>query len=337
MTIRRSSIFIAAILVVGFISNGCSTQSTRRSIRDSLPATASAPEAYPKVLAVYEPWFGDPDHIKVGYSTQDPAVLRSQIEKARNMGIYGFAIDWYGDRHPFLDRSTALLFKMASDAHFHVCLMYDETQEDNGHATDDALEAFDEAYKAYIGPEAPGHDAYIYYNGRPVIFIFPKRGHTDWNRVRAMVNNWPSPPLLIYKDDPPEQYAGAIDGMYAWVHPGSRGWTPDGSDWGKEYLENFYEKMKTKHADKIPVGAAWPGFNDTRASWSLNRHMDQRCGKTFEDTLAIYHRYYDQSNPLPYLLIATWNDYEEGTAIEQGLARCDKNQLAHHEAGGASR
>lgn len=59
--------------------------------------------------------------------------------------------------------------------------------------------------------------------------------------------------------------------------------------------------------------------------------------RTFEDTLAVYRRYYDQSNPLPYLLIATWNDYEEGTAIERGLARCDKNQLDHQEAGGASR
>jgi len=337
MTVRRSSIFIAAILAIGFICNGCSTHAGHRSIRDSLPATASAPEAYPKVLAVYEPWFGDKSHINIGYSTQDPAVLRSQIEKARDMGIYGFAVDWYGDRHPFLDRSTALLFKIASEQRFHVCLMYDETEEDNGHATDDALEAFDKAYKAYIGPDAPGHNAYITYQGRPVIFIFPKRGHTDWNRVRDMVNNWPHPPLLIYKDEPPSQYASAFDGMYAWVHPGPKGWTPDGSDWGKDYLENFYQKMQTKHGDKVPVGAAWPGFNDARASWSLNRRMDPRCGKTFEDTLAIYHRYYDQSKPLPFLLIATWNDYEEGTAIEPGLARCDKNQTDNNQVGGASR
>jgi Glycosyl hydrolase family 99 len=335
MRVRRSSIFIAAILAAGFILNGCSTNAGHRSIRDSLPATANAPEAYPKVLAVYEPWFGDKDHINVGYSTQDPNVLRSQIEKARNMGIYGFAVDWYGDRHPFLDRSTALLFRVASEMRFHVCLMYDETEEDNGHATDDALDAFDEAFKKYIGPNAPGRDAYVYYKERPVIFIFPKRGHTDWKRVRAVVNQWPHPPLLIYKDEPPQQYAADFDGMYAWVHP-SKAWTPDGSDWGKDYLDNFYEKMKTKHTDKIPVGAAWPGFNDTRASWSLNRHMDQRCGKTFEDTLATYHRYYDQSNPLPFLLIATWNDYEEGTAIEPGLARCDKNPSDNTRAGGAS-
>jgi hypothetical protein len=84
--------------------------------------------------------------------------------------------------------------------------------------------------------------------------------------------------------------------------------------------------MRTKYPDQIAVGAAWPGFNDTKASWSLNRRMDPRCGKTFEDTLKMFRRYYDDSHPLPFLMIATWNDYEEGTAIEQGLARCDKNE-----------
>jgi hypothetical protein len=28
---------------------------------------------------------------------------------------------------------------------------------------------------------------------------------------------------------------------------------------------------------------------------------------------------------MPFLLIATWNDYEEGTAIERGIAKCDPN------------
>ena len=33
-----------------------------------------------------------------------------------------------------------------------------------------------------------------------MIFIFPKGGHTDWNRVRQTVNSWEDPPLLIFKD-----------------------------------------------------------------------------------------------------------------------------------------
>jgi len=325
MRVNRLSLLPVLIAALVFLAMGCNSNGVHRAIRDNLPV--ATPESYPRVLADYQPWFGEPKHINVGYSTQDPAVLRSQIEQAKNMGIYGFAVDWYGTRDAFVDRSYALLQKIASENHFHVALMYDETEEDNGHATEDALDAFDKAYKSYIGPNAPGRDAYVYYNGRPVIFIFPKRGHTDWNQVRAQVSNWPQPPLLFYKDEPPQQYANAFDGLYAWVHP-SKNWTPDGSDWGEEYLENFYKKMKTRYPDKIPVGGAWPGFNDARASWGLNRHIDQRCGKTFEDTLRLFRRYYDESHPLPFLLIATWNDYEEGTAIERGLARCDHNQPA---------
>jgi hypothetical protein len=50
--------------------------------------------------------------------------------------------------------------------------------------------------------------------------------------------------------------------------------------------------------------------------------MDTRCGKTFEDSLRFFRRYYNDSRPLPFLMIVTWNDYEEGTAIEKGLQHC---------------
>ena len=80
--------------------------------------------------------------------------------------------------------------------------------------------------------------------------------------------------------------------------------------------------MQTKYPDKIAVGAAWPGFDDRKASWSLGRYMAQRCGRTFADTMRVYRQYYPPERPLPFLLIVTWNDYEEGTAVERGLAKC---------------
>ena len=155
-----------------------------------------------------------------------------------------------------------------------------------------------------------------------MIFIFPKRGHTDWTQVRRQVNSWEKPPILIYKDEPPEKYSSNFDGYYAWVHPGPKGWSSDGSEWGEEYLESFYRRMRSKFPDKIIVGTVWPGFDDTRASWSLNRRMDRRCGKTFEDTLRIFQENDSNGDPMPFLLIATWNDYEEGTQIEDGVAHC---------------
>jgi len=327
----------SAILVIGaaalfVLTSGCST---RTSVRRSLNETVRTADNSPKVLADYQPWFGDHQHIDVGYSTQDPSVLRKQIQEAKDMGIYAFAVDWYGERQPFLDRTYALLQQVASENKFHVVLMYDETEEDNGRATDDALAAMEKAYRSYIGPNAPGHDAYVLYEGRPVIFVFPKRGNTDWDRVREAVNSWEQPPLLIYKDISPAKYARDFDGFYAWVHPGSRGWTADGSDWGEDYLQGFYKSVKSGYPDKLVVGTIWPGFDDSRASWGLNRRMDRRCGKTFEDTLHVFRQHNDPNRPMPFLLIATWNDYEEGTQIEDGVAHCEQRQQNRAAAEGS--
>ena len=295
--------------------SGCSTLGARRM----LPQNAMAPGASPKLLAVYMPWFGNHAHMDVGYSSEDPAVLRKQIQQARHMGISAFVVDWYGESNPYSDHNFALMQQAASEGHFQVALLYNEAEDENAQETDAEIASLDVAYKKYIGPESKYRDSYLTYNGHPVIFIFPKSGHVDWNQVREHCSTWESPPLLIYKDQPPAKFADDFAGSYAWVQPGPGGWAPDGSNWGEAYLENFYKTMQ-KHPDKIAVGGAWPGFDDSAAKWGLNRHMQSNCGKTLDQTLNFYQRYYDSSKPLPFLLIETWNDYEEGTAIERRTA-----------------
>jgi hypothetical protein len=298
------------------IVTGCTTPGLRHAMQQN----AHAPGESPKLLAVYMPWFGDHSHVDVGYSSQDPAVLRKQIQQARRMGISGFVVDWYGESRPYLDHNFSLLQQTASESHFQVALLYNEAEDEDVQATDAAIAALDKAYKAYIGPGAKYRDAYLTYNGRPVVFVFPKSGHIDWNRIREHCGNWDAAPLLIYKDEPPAEFANDFAGSYAWVQPGLGGWTADGSNWGEQYLKNFYKTMKDQHPDKIVIGGAWPGFDDSAAKWGLNRHIQSACGKTFDNTLNFYQRYYDDSNPLPFLLIETWNDYEEGTAIERRTA-----------------
>jgi hypothetical protein len=154
-----------------------------------------------------------------------------------------------------------------------------------------------------------------------VIFIFPKGKHTDWDKVRELVNKWSTPPILIYENLPGE-YADAFDGFYAWVQPGEKGWAQDGSNWGEQYLSNFYETMHSKYSDKIVVGAEWASFDDSKASWSLNRHISARCGQTFADTSNLWRKDFPPDDLLPFVMIETWNDHEEGTAIEDGIPSC---------------
>ncbi|MGI9100865.1 MAG: hypothetical protein ACR2IF_00340 [Terriglobales bacterium] len=309
------------VLLLGAV--GCHRADVHQALQTNLRPT----EGGPMVLAAYQPWFGDKDHIDVGYSSHDHVVLARQIEQAQNLGIAAFVVDWYDRRKPFLDGTFALLQQTAAEKNFKVALMYDEP-EDSSDYTQAAIAALDYAYGQYIGPKAPNRGAYLTYNGRPVVFLWPRSKQTDWKQVREHVQGWESNPLLIMEDGG-MRYADVLDGFYAWVQPGDQGWTSDGSNWGEQYLESFYRKMKEKYPNKIAVGAAWPGFNDRQASWSSNRYMDRRCGKTFEDSLHVFRKFYANSDPLPFLMVVTWNDYEEGTAIERGVNNCRNNSASN--------
>jgi hypothetical protein len=296
----------------------------RQNLQGSLRTNAAAPNSWPQMLAAYQPWFGEKNHINVGYSSNDPAALQKQIAQARSLGMVAFVVNWYGPSKAFEDGNYAMLQGLAARNDFQTAIQYDENVDSPGSTTDAVVDDLHYAYDHYIGPQAgPVRHAYLRYQGRPVIFIFPKESGTDWNRVRQAVDSWPEAdrPLLITQAFG-GRYADAFDGFYAWVGPGKQGWASDGSHWGGRYLENFYLTMLSKYPGKIAVGAAWPGFDDSRAAWSLNRHISPRCGLTFDDTLRMFRDYYTNSRPLPFLMIDTWNDYEEGTAIEKGLPRC---------------
>jgi hypothetical protein len=314
----RRLLLLAALTILLFCM-GCH----HGDVRSSLSANSFiGGSSEPTMLAAYLPWFGRAGHINVGYSSQDRVVIGRQIDQAKQLGLAAFVVNWYGVHHDFEDKAYGLMQEIAGEKAFKVALMYDEDDADPAAETDTVLADLQYAYDHYIGPRATvNRDAYLRFDGRPMIFIFPKGGHTDWNRVRQTVNSWDEPPLLIMKDIRPES-AAAFDGFYAWINPGKQGWQPDGSNWGQQYLDSFYKTMVTDYPGKIAVGAAWPGFNDSKASWSQNRKMDSRCGRTFNDTLRLFRRYYDQQHPLPFLMIETWNDYEEGSAIEKGVDTC---------------
>jgi hypothetical protein len=299
------------------LPRGCSGPDSSTAL--ALKYKADGPS--PVVLALYEAWFGHPEHISVGYSSHDPAVLARQIHKAQSMGISAFVIDWYGDREPFIDKSYSLMQGLAEKNKFKVAMMYDETNQVDG-ATDETIADLTMFHDTYLAANSSGHQAYLTFNGRPIIFVFPKGNHTDWAKVRAVIDTWNPAPLLI-QENMPGKDVNAFDGYYAWVSPGSKGWAPDGSNWGAEYLTDFYTIMGTKYPDKLIVGGAWSKFDDSKASWGMNRHIAPRCGETFKDTFNGWRKFFPANDVPPFIMLETWNDYEEGTAMEAGIPSCD--------------
>ena len=66
------------------------------------------PGATTKVIAHFMPWWGDPKHIKVGYSSHDPAQIHRQIMDMISRGVDGTIIDWYGPAD-FTDQTAKLV------------------------------------------------------------------------------------------------------------------------------------------------------------------------------------------------------------------------------------
>ena len=103
---------IAGLLFLLFLPHGCSDRGSQQGSQSGPIVNRRTPGPPTQILAVYEAWFGHPSHIAaatVGYSSHDPAVLSKQIHKAKAVGIYGFVVDWYGYREPFIDQSYGLM------------------------------------------------------------------------------------------------------------------------------------------------------------------------------------------------------------------------------------
>jgi hypothetical protein len=271
-------------------------------------------------IALYEAWFGHPRHISVGYNSHDSGAIRRQIRLAKAMGISAFVVDWYGSREPFIDQSYAIVQTTAQEEHFQIAMMYDETKDPNG-STEQAILDLKAFHDRYLVESSSGRTAYLTYDGHPLIFVFPTSGHTDWAQVRTAIRKWEPSPLLI-DENLPGQDADAFDGFYPWINPGKAGWAPDGSNWGESYLTEFYSTMQSHHPDKMIVGGVWASFDDSKAGWGLNRHISARCGQTLSDTNHLLQQNFPLHAPPPFVMVETWNDHEEGSAVEDGIPSC---------------
>jgi hypothetical protein len=251
-------------------------------------------------------------------------VIRAQIADATRRGIDGFVVNWYGPRagaandanRAFMDEATATLLREAESHDFEVALMYDEGSVSRGETDVASYQARVESDLAYARRyvESP---VYLRLGGRPAVFVFSYPDvdpAIDWARVRAAIG---TPVTLIDKGPNPGTPLrdAQSDGFYAWVGPSANGWDPAGMEWGEEYLRWFYATMKSApYADKVLVGGVWPGFDDSLAPWGTTRFMSRQGGGVYEATWRIA-----QQEDASVVMIATYNDVEEGTDIEFGI------------------
>lgn len=274
-----------------------------------------------RLYARYMPWFGDPRHRDAGYRSDDAQQIARQVADMISRGLQGVIVDWYGPDSGLKNQSTILLMKEAErEGNFEFAI-----SEDAGSIRDCAQRGCDPTEKLiadlnYAARRFEDSPAYLRFNGRPAVFFFGlETSPIDWRRVRHAS---PLNPLFFFRNSGALSHPDA-DGAYSWIAPETA--TP-ADPMALPYLERFYSKAQ--HGDKIAMGSAYKGFDDSAASWGKGRRIDQQCGQTWLTTFAEAGRFYSARHQLPALIIPTWNDYEEGTEIETGIDNCVKVRAA---------
>jgi hypothetical protein len=273
------------------------------------------PGATTKIFVRLMLWWGDAKHVNMGYRSDDRRQVESQVADMQSRGIDGAIIAWYGPGDSPRNRAMTSLLRTAEQRGFLVAVSVDTgaVQDCIKHGCDETAEVA--SLINYVVQNYASSSAYWRWKGRPVVTFFGMEKHQiDWGRVRSSVRG---EPLFIFRNSGGFS-APESDGAFAWIAAET---VKPSDPIAQEYLERFYQKAK-QAGGKLTIGSAYKGFDDSMASWGKGKHLDQRCGQTWLDTFAIINQTFSQNRQLDALIIPTWNDYEEGTAIEPGIASC---------------
>jgi hypothetical protein len=303
-----------------------------------------------RVLCEYQPWFGLNSHKAVGYNENSPDTIAAQDSYMLAEGCDIALVDYYGSLDPNQSFNLATTNTLFADLNgrsgypLKFGIMEDKgalkstcpTSGQTESATVTCLQNALMKEMDYINTHYANSPAYWTDAGQPVMAYFggksdwPVLTATDWDSVWSAVKTYTDTYSIPFKyvfqfgSFTANPYDG---GRYGWVQPASYGLTQQ-FWWGANnssspvYLDTLYS-AGLSHSSQLTIGALYKGFDDFEASWSANRVTAQQCGQVLLNTANEISKYFGGTKPqLPYVQVITWNDYEEGTAIEDGIDNC---------------
>lgn len=265
-----------------------------------------------KIYAHLMPWFGSSSHMSVGYDSSDPAQAAKQVSDMVSRGIDGVIIDWYGPNSKHHDTATKNVLHYAElQKGFELAICEDWGAVKNStDPTQQTITDLNYAWQTYM--QSP---AYMKRNGRPVILFFGFEGQAvDIAAIKAALT---FNPIFVFRNSGGFT-KGSSDGSYSWMATKTSGYD---NYMSLPYLNDFYA-TGLKNSDKLMIGSGFKGFDDSLASWSGGKHVMQYCGQTWLKSFAEAGQYFSSGAQLQNLQLVTWNDYEEGTAMEPGVDNC---------------
>lgn len=259
------------------------------------------------------------------YQSADRATLRRHLAEAQQACLDGFSAHWYGPFEPVTTGNFERLLRESEGTAFrHAALLLTNTWPGATEAT------LTEAIR-YVLDNWAGHPNYMRVGGRPLLLF------TDmllpWNHEALSLQGWTRIRNAV---DPNHESLWMSEGLSTLYNPlfeGQYVYRIDHADYPQSWLKqprfaNLLRALeRSLPASSLPAGGLYwadtiaPGYDDTRAGNVVNDYRvpappfarDRRSGGYYADTWAVTA----QTNG-DFLLVKSFNEWVEGTAIEPG-------------------
>jgi hypothetical protein len=303
-----------------------------------------------RMICEYQPWFGLSSHRSVGYNENSAATVNAQGSFMIAEGCDINLVDWYGSLDPnqsfnltaantvFSDLSGRpgypLKFGIMEDKGALKSTCHTSGQTESGTIT--CLQAALIKDMDYINTYYANSPVYWTDAGQPVVVSFVTKSDwpiltsadwdTIWSAVKAHTDTYAAPFKYIFQFGA-FTTASYDNGRFGWVQPPifsstQQYWWGSVTSASPTYLDTLYT-AGLNHPSQLTIGVLWKGFDDNPASWGSNRVIAQQCGQVLLKTANEISKYFGDTRPqIPYVQVVTWNDYEEGTAVESGIDNC---------------
>lgn len=238
------------------------------------------------------------------YDSADPAVIEYHLLLMKLAGIDGIIVDWYGLSdlydYPIIHRNTTALIQAAGKLGLQVAICYEDQTitrlVEAKKLTNSKRVAHARAEMDWLRDNWFKDKSYLKFKGKPVLLSFGLDGLNDseWSQVFTSTQTSP-----VYLSEHRKRSAAA--GAFDWPVPQQ----------GLGALDTFYRDAKYW---SVSMPVVFPRFQDIYKEAGVNAgygEIADNRGRTFTTTLARA-----LNSGAPFIQLATWNDWGEGTVIE---------------------
>ena len=240
------------------------------------------------------------------YDSCDEYILRRQIMQAKEVGIDGFIVSWWGFES-YSHKSLEKLLKLAPKNFITIYYETAMTFRIREKSREEAIKKIYEDFKKLLSDYAV-HNSWIKVEDRPLIVIYIANEYSvkEWKKIRDKLEK-DGFKVFLLGDTFDIRYLEVFDGLHTYTTVGH---TIKGVS-----LEELYMRVskEVKAKGKLFAATVCPGYDDRKIR-RPGIFIPREDGRYYVDCWKAAFKANSD-----WILITSWNEWFEGTEIEPSI------------------